>query len=72
MPKIFRACRKKVIEGREKPVWDEVGLKLIIGEYNNMPTYSIADGRTGEMYTCFPIEKRGGSQNSGGSNNPDW
>ena len=59
MSQVFRACRKRYVEGREKPYFDETGLRLIIGEWRGKTTYAIGDNRTGELYSCFPIEKQG-------------
>jgi hypothetical protein len=66
---VFRACCKRVVEGREKPFWDDTGLKLLVGEWEGRPSYTIVDGRTGGKYACYLIEKRensGQSQGGGG------
>lgn len=62
----FRVMRKggPRRDNPEKHYWDEVGLKLIVSEFNGKPSYSIADGRTGELFSCFPIEKQQGQQNA--------
>lgn len=55
---VFRACHKRIVEGREKPFWDDTGLKLLVGEWEGRPSYTIVDGRTGEKFSCFQVEKR--------------
>ncbi len=55
---IFKAKRKKIIEGRDKPIWVDVAFTMLIGEYEGRTTYSLIDERTGERYNLFKWEKR--------------
>ena len=71
MTQVFRACRKS--EGAEgKTYWNDTGLKLLVGEWEGRPSYTIVDGRTGGKYSCFPIEKRQdtGQRQGGGDDSP--
>lgn len=60
--KVLKAKRKKIVEGREKPVWNDVGLTLLIGEWEGRTTYTLVDERCDERYSCFEIRPR---ENSG-------
>ena len=64
--KVLKAKRKKVVEGREKPVWNDVGLTLLIGEWEGRTTYTIVDERSDQKYSCFEIRPRGESSGDGG------
>jgi len=55
--RIFKAKKKKVIEGREKPLWIDVAYTMLIGEYEGRTTYSLIDERTGERYNLFEWKK---------------
>lgn len=59
--KILKAKRKKMIEGRDKPIWNDVGFTLIIGDWEGKTTYAIIDDRTDERYPCFEIQRRDAS-----------
>jgi hypothetical protein len=60
--RVLKAKKKKVIEGREKPVWNDVGFTLLIGDWQGKTTYTLVDDRIGEKYSFFDIEykKSGG------------
>ena len=55
--RIFKAKKKKVIEGRDKPIWIDAAYTMLIGEYQGRTTYSLIDERTGERYNLFEWEK---------------
>ena len=61
---VLRAKRKKVIEGREKPIWQDVGFTLLIGDWQGRTTYTMIDERTGEKYSMFKQEKKEWGDNS--------
>ena len=46
-----------MIEGREKPIWVDVGFTVFVGEYNGQETYTLIDERTGEKYSLFDINR---------------
>lgn len=55
--------------GDEKPngeghYWDETGLTLFVKQTDDGPRLWIKDGRTGQNYSCFRIERKqdGGQQ----------
>ena len=56
--RIFRGKRKKVIEGRDKPLWIDVGYTMLVGDYQGRETFSLIDERTGEKYNLFEVEKK--------------
>ena len=62
--RILRGKKKKTIEGRDKPLWLDVGFTVLIGDYQGRETFTLIDERTGERYNLFESEKR---DNSGGS-----
>ena len=55
---VLRAKRKKVIDGREKPIWQDVGFTMLIGDWQGKTTYTLIDERTGEKYSMFRQEKK--------------
>ena len=55
--RVFKAKKKKVIEGREKPLWIDVAFTMLMGDYEGRTTYSLIDERTGEKYNLFEWEK---------------
>lgn len=55
--KVLKGKKKKVIEGREKPIWVDVGYTVFVGEYNGQETYSLLDERTGEKFSLFDINR---------------
>jgi hypothetical protein len=66
--KVLRGKRKKMVEGRDKPVWNDVGFTLLIGDWEGRTTYTLVDERTGEKYSMFenrPRDGAGGSTESG-------
>jgi hypothetical protein len=65
--KVLRAKRKKIIEGREKPVWNDVGFTLLIGDWEGRTTYTLVDERTGEKYSLFENRPRAESSGDGES-----
>ena len=56
--KVYKAKRKKTIEGRDKPIWVDVGFTMLQGEWEGRTTYKLIDERTGEGYSLFILEKR--------------
>lgn len=56
--RIFRGKKKKVIEGRERPLWVDVGYTMLVGDYQGRETFSLIDERTGEKYNLFEVEKK--------------
>jgi len=67
MGKAYRAKRRKEIEGREKPIWEDVGLTIIVYEKEGQTKYMIYDARSDDTYFCFRVEKKGeGESGSGG------
>jgi hypothetical protein len=60
MVKIYKAKRKKEIEGREKPLWIDAAFTVIIGDWQGRETMSLIDERTGERFPCFEIRQEGG------------
>jgi len=64
---VLKAKRKKIVEGREKPVWNEVGLTLLVGEWEGRTTYTLIDERSGEKFSCFEIRPRDASSGDGES-----
>ena len=61
---VLRGKRKKVIEGREKPIWQDVGFTLLIGDWQGRTTYTLIDERTGEKYSMFKQEKKEWNDNA--------
>ena len=61
---VLRGKKKKVIEGREKPIWQDVGFTLLIGDWQGRTTYTLIDERTGEKYSMFKQEKKVWDQDS--------
>ena len=55
---VLRGKRKKMIEGREKPIWQDVGFTILIGDWQGKTTYTLIDERTGEKYSMFKQEKK--------------
>lgn len=51
---IYDVVRRREIEGRDKPYWDNIGMVLIEKEGK----YYLVDNRTGEKYYCFERKKR--------------
>jgi len=65
--KILKGKRKVMKEGREKPIWNDVGLTLLIGDWQGKTTYTLVDERTGEKYSMFEVWKSDGeAQESSG------
>lgn len=60
MLKVLKGKRKKMLDGREKPIWEDVGFTVLIGDYEGKTTYSLIDERSGEKYYLFEqrFEKR--------------
>jgi len=58
MMRIFRGKKKKVIEGRERPIWVDVGYTVLIGDYQGRETLSLIDERSGERFNLFEVEKK--------------
>jgi hypothetical protein len=54
--KILKGKRKVMKEGREKPIWNDVGFTVLIGDWEGKTTYTLIDERTGEKYSLFDIE----------------
>jgi hypothetical protein len=54
--KVLKGKKKKMIEGREKPVWNDVGFTLLIGDWEGRTTYTLVDERTGEKYSMFDVD----------------
>jgi len=50
---ILKAKKKKMIEGREKPLWIDVGFTVLVGDWQGKTTYTLIDERTGEKYSLF-------------------
>jgi hypothetical protein len=63
--RVLKAKRKKIVKGREKPVWNDVGLTLLIGEWEGRETYTLVDERCGEKFSCFEIQLRESSGDGG-------
>ena len=61
---VFRGKKKKVIDGREKPIWQDVGFTLLVGDWKGTTTYTLIDERTGEKYSMFRQEKKVWDQDS--------
>lgn len=69
--RVLRAKKKKIIEGREKPIWNDVGFTLLIGDFNGREAISLIDERTGERYPMFENERSSPQQRSFAADNPD-
>lgn len=69
---VLKGKRKKMIEGREKPIWEDVGFTVLVGEYEGKTRYSLIDERSGEKYYLFEMRSRndGPSEFSGGVPTP--
>ena len=63
MAQVYKAKKRKEIEGREKPLWIDVGFSVIQYEKDGQPRLMLVDERTGESYFLFKFEKK---QDSGG------
>jgi len=56
--RVFKAKKKKQLDGRDKPLWIDVGFTMLQGEYDGRETYTLIDERTGEKYSLFAIERK--------------
>lgn len=56
--RVLKAKKKKMIEGREKPAWNDVGFTLLIGDWQGRTTYTLVDERTQERYSFFDLQRR--------------
>lgn len=63
--KILKGKRKVMKEGREKPIWNDVGFTLLIGDWQGKTTYTLVDERTGEKYSMFEVWKSDGEASEG-------
>ena len=55
--RVLKGKRKVMKEGREKPIWNDVGFTLLIGDWEGKETFTLFDDRTGEKYSMFPIDR---------------
>jgi hypothetical protein len=74
MATILKAKRRKEIEGREKPIWQDAAYTVIIGEKEGRTTYTLIDERTGDTWPLFRWEKRENQQGDSGQGyqNPSY
>lgn len=64
MAKKYDICTRLEIEGREKPLWPEIGMTLTVKDDGTMRLY---DARTGQSYFCFERDQNNNQQQSSGS-----
>jgi hypothetical protein len=65
--KVLKAKKKKLVEGYEKPIWNDVGLTLLIGDWEGRTTYTVVDERTGDKFSCFEVRPRDEGSGAGES-----
>jgi hypothetical protein len=63
--RVLKAKRKKIVKGREKPVWNDVGLTLFFNDTATTEIYTLVDERCGEKFSCFEIQLRESSGDGG-------
>jgi hypothetical protein len=66
MADVYKAKKRKEIEGREKPFWVDVGFTVIRYDKDGQSRLSLIDERTGESYALFKFESRDDRAQSGG------
>jgi hypothetical protein len=54
---VYRVCNKRE-DKSGKVFWDDIGLRVFIGEWEGKPSVSVFDARLGAKYPAFKIEKQ--------------